>query len=217
MRPPTKLRQGPACRRRADRKSRTRLPIAQARGRSSSGTMRVEIENVVLGTEERSGILSRHRNILSRAAQQCFESRRRIGALERQLAQRQVGVREHCARFTTCTLNPASCRLSAMRCAANCMVPSPSAASVSGGGVSPPRSSIRLVQVAIRWKEKCVAGERLRQKAGGDLALLLKDHVEERAAIDGLRNRRAQHSIRQRARVRNLRAPAARPAAKPPP
>ena len=37
---------------------------------------------------------------------------------------------------------------------------------------------MRLVQVAVRRKEKCVAGERLRQKAGSDLALLLKDDIE---------------------------------------
>ena len=79
-----------------------------------------------------------------------------------------------------------------MRCAANCIAPSPSTASVSGGGVKPAAQFVRLVQVAFGGKKKGVAGERLRQQAGRDLALLLEDDVEERAAVDGQRDGRAQ-------------------------
>ncbi len=57
---------------------------------------------------------------------------------------------------------------------------------------------MRLVEVAFRGEEKCVARERLRQQGSGDLALLLEDDVVQRATVDGLRNGRAQHGICER-------------------
>ena len=91
-----------------------------------------------------SGVCSATGAYLRRRAAGSPVARRRIGARPAESAQ---CIRSGCCvriAATTCTLNPASCRLSAMRCAASCIAPSPSAAEREGGGVSPPRSSCAL-------------------------------------------------------------------------
>ncbi len=172
-------------------------------GKIEQGNQHFEIQNIVLGTEQRSGILARDRNIFSRGVQQCFESCRRISAHQRQLAQNQVGAGSIAgihhlhveSRFVQIERNALRRQLHgsvAFCCERERWRREPSA------------QLIRLVQVAIGREKKRVPGESLRQKAGADLTLLLKDHIEERAAVDGLRNGRAQNRARQRAGVRGL-------------
>ena len=66
-----------------------------------------------------------------------------------------------------------------------------------------PAQFARLVDVAIRWKQKSIAGEFRRQQAGCDLALFLKDEVRERTAIDSLRDGGTQVGIEEYAGVGN--------------
>ena len=164
--------------------------------------------NVCSALKSRRGRGFGHRRWVARAAHHLFQRR---GRIRHPRAAACAESDPHAARLRVaiCTLNPASRRFNAIRCAASCIAPSPSVASVSWPLVNPPRSSCALFRSRRGGKQKRIARDALRQKARRHFSLLLKDHIVERAAIDRRRNCAAQFHIRQRARCRK---PAAREA-----
>ena len=130
------------------------------------------------------------------------ESVCRIGANQRQPAQREIGAGRVAGTHLDVESRLVQIERDALRSQLNGRV------AIGRHGErrrrEPAAQFDRLVQIAIGWEEKRVAGKRLRQKARRNLTLFLKDDIEERAAVDRLRNGCAQNGIREGAGIGDL-------------